>query len=183
VNIREVARQAGVSLGSVHYYFPSKQHILEELYQRFVKRMSLNLTDDPRSPDPAARVTAFLEDYFRELSRDPALCQIFTDLWDRAAQDNVLRELLGSHYRAFAAWLTEQIRAGRAAGYYRAANPEAAALAIIALIDGLKIQQLLLQNKRYSRHQRDACIDFIRQAMHTSPTPHRRRKWPNQKPS
>ena len=40
LNIRDIAREAGVSLGSVHYYFPSKQHILTELYQGFVKRMS-----------------------------------------------------------------------------------------------------------------------------------------------
>ena len=183
VNIREVARQAGVSLGSVHYYFPSKQHILEELYQRFVQRMSATMTTDTRARDPARRVSDFLEDYFRELSRDPFLCQIFADLWDRAAQDDALRELLGSHYRAFAAWLTEQIEAGRAAGCYRVASPKDAALAIIALIDGLKIQQLLLQNKRYSRQQRHACMDFISQAMGTSPDPRPRKKCRNAKPS
>ena len=36
LNIRDVARKAGVSLGSVHYYFSSKEEILVEIFRQFV---------------------------------------------------------------------------------------------------------------------------------------------------
>lgn len=158
LNIREIARAAGVSLGSVHYYFPSKQHILTELYQGFVKRMSAAARSGASTVPAGDRVLAFLDDYFDELARDPSLCQVFADLWDRAAEDASLRQLLSSHYRAFLRWLTKEIVAG---GGVTPREARKRAEMVVALVDGVKVQRLLLGAPGKGIDQRRACKEFV----------------------
>jgi TetR/AcrR family transcriptional regulator, cholesterol catabolism regulator len=72
VQMRDVAQQAGVALGTIYRYFASKDHLLsacqvelwKDLAQTFEQRV-------PRSDDPADRVVAVLRRATRAAEREP----------------------------------------------------------------------------------------------------------------
>ncbi len=140
LNIRDVAKAAGVSLGSVHYYFSSKEEILVEIFRQFVQRVSqATLSGTPHS-NPWQVLTDLLDGYFAELSRDPATCQGFVDLWNQVPQNEDLRQLMEKYYRRSAEFLTDLIKEGKRQGLFHVDSPSAAAGQIIAIIDGIKVQ-------------------------------------------
>ena len=140
LNIRVVAKEAGVSLGSVHYYFASKEQILVEIFRQFVQRVSEATLSGSPGADPRQVITDLLDAYFAELSKDPATCQGFIDLWDHVPQNEDLRRLMEKYYRRSAEFLTRLIREGRRQGLFEVDAPSAAAGQIIAIIDGIKVQ-------------------------------------------
>jgi AcrR family transcriptional regulator len=63
VSVRSVARAAGVSAGSVQYYFPTKEALLQAAYRRVIDRV----TERVRRRLPAARAKAFVRALLLEL--------------------------------------------------------------------------------------------------------------------
>ncbi|SCF69138.1 transcriptional regulator, TetR family [Streptomyces sp. MnatMP-M17] len=74
VQMREVAEEAGVALGTLYRYFPSKIHLLVATMQDRLEHLHTTLRRRPPSTDdPAARVAETLMRAFRALQRDPHL--------------------------------------------------------------------------------------------------------------
>ncbi|WP_066956258.1 TetR family transcriptional regulator, partial [Streptomyces lushanensis] len=74
VQMREVAEEAGVALGTLYRYFPSKIHLLVATMQDRLEHLHTTLARrPPRTDDPAARVAETLMRAFRALRRDPHL--------------------------------------------------------------------------------------------------------------
>ena len=140
LNIREVAKEAGVSLGSVHYYFASKEEILVEIFRQFVQRVSEATLSGTPDSDPRQVITNLLDGYFEELSKDPTTCQGFIDLWNHVHQNEDLRQLMEKYYRRSTEFLTDLIKEGKRQGLFQVDSPSAVAGQIIAIIDGIKVQ-------------------------------------------
>ncbi len=74
VQMREVADAAGVALGTLYRYFPSKVHLLVALMQDQLQHLHTALRRRPPAADgPAQRVAETLMTAFRALQRDPHL--------------------------------------------------------------------------------------------------------------
>jgi len=140
LNIRDVAREAGVSLGSVHYYFAGKDQILMEVFQGFVRRVSRATVARVPGADPRQVIADFLEGFFTELEREPYTSQLFLDLWQHVNRHEESRRLMESYYRSALDFLTRLIRDGKRQGVFQVDTPALAAAQIIALIDGIKVQ-------------------------------------------
>jgi AcrR family transcriptional regulator len=71
VQMREVAEQAGVALGTLYRYFPSKVHLLASALAGYLADVRAAVLAAPSaSPDPATRVLAMMNRLVDELSRD-----------------------------------------------------------------------------------------------------------------
>ena len=74
VVIKDVAAQAGVSLGTLYRYFSSKDHLLAEALQVWSARLGQKLqATPPRGDTPAARVAAVMRRMARGVAREPEL--------------------------------------------------------------------------------------------------------------
>lgn len=72
--MREVAEVAGVALGTLYRYFPSKVHLLVATMQDQLQHMHTTLRKrPPAGQEPAARVAETLMRAFRALQREPHL--------------------------------------------------------------------------------------------------------------
>ncbi|MGC5363957.1 TetR family transcriptional regulator [Streptomyces sp. DT24] len=74
VQMREVAEDAGVALGTLYRYFPSKVHLLVAVMRDRLQHLHTALRRrPPAGDDPARRVADTLMRAFRSLQREPQL--------------------------------------------------------------------------------------------------------------
>jgi AcrR family transcriptional regulator len=79
VQMRAVAEQADVALGTLYRYFPSKIHLLVSALQREFERTEVALRDKPVEGDTTAdRVISVLKRTTRGMQSDPQLCEALT---------------------------------------------------------------------------------------------------------
>ena len=143
VSIREVAAEAGVSVGTVQYYCRSKDEMLEMAFRHVLERMSERAAGTPRT----GSVTQLLRRALREFLPLDDLrrreCRTYLAFAARAAVTpslaGVQHELLGEMRRR----CEEVFRAAKEAGEAsRDFDPKAAAAVTTALVDGLLLHML-----------------------------------------
>jgi AcrR family transcriptional regulator len=128
----EIARRAGVSVGSVYGYFPDKRAILLEIVHETVEQMSDRIVAelDParwQGSDLRDSVRALIDTVFKTRLLRPGLQRI---LWERFFKDPEVRatvEAIETRGRTAIAALLEHLNAtGRA----RVSDPDTAAFVI-----------------------------------------------------
>jgi AcrR family transcriptional regulator len=94
--MREVARRAGVQIGSIYQYFPSKAAIIRELARRNLERVHDLLADEVeqlfagrRRPTPKAAVHRVVDAYFAHYRDHPDAKAV----WAAAQADPELHQL------------------------------------------------------------------------------------------
>lgn len=110
LTMRQVAKQTGMSLSNVQYYFRNKEALLAglidfylnacyEAYDRFIETV----------PEEE-RLTASI----RFLLINPEMetvCQVFKELWAISERNEVIRTHLNSHYRIYGEKLAQELKA------------------------------------------------------------------------
>jgi AcrR family transcriptional regulator len=140
VRLRDVARESGVSVGSLQYYFDSRDQLIREAFDQHARAVVdlVKLADDV-SATPWARLVAVLEASMlrRELRRSAALWMEFVTA---GLHDEALRGLLAGTYEAWRDLLAEVVRAGTETGEFRPLlPPETVVACLVALIDGFEL--------------------------------------------
>ncbi len=164
-NMREIAREAEVSLGTIHYYFPTKGHILIDIFKAFVSKVLQTVQYNAPAIDPTQRLIDFVNGFLTEFIKDSRKCQVFLDLWSHTTNNIELREFLQDYYRTSHKWLADLLIEGNKTGDFQVADPDATAGYLFAALDGLKVQ-LHLSDKDYDLGQLKADYErFIRQSL------------------
>lgn len=143
VRMSDVAERAGMTVGHVSYYFPSKN----ELLVRAIGVSEQELTDDvativARVRDPWLRLDRLLELSAAARPGDPGWVLWF-QVWMEAALDPVVTR---GHHELHARWralLVDALRYGVDVGAFRAVDVDEVADLVSAAVDGLSIQLTL----------------------------------------
>jgi AcrR family transcriptional regulator len=140
----QVARQAGVSRGLLHYYFGTKERLLVEVVRRECEVREQRLEDAIAGAQDAPEVLDALVRSLEEiLGEGPAAPVMFFEMLTLAQRhDEIAAELaeLGRRTReAFAAALEAK---GRAGVLSLRAEPDAVAAFLFALADGIIVRRL-----------------------------------------
>jgi AcrR family transcriptional regulator len=137
--IADVAERAGTSPPAVLYWFESKDELLAEALtieeERFYQQLTERMAALARSRD---RLRLMLEASAEEYD-----WTLWMELWTRALRDRstaVARRRLDDRWRSKIAGV---IREGQEAGEFGEADPDAVAVVLAALIDGLAVQVTL----------------------------------------
>ncbi|WP_347353531.1 TetR/AcrR family transcriptional regulator [Intrasporangium sp.] len=144
LRVTDVAERAGISTGSVHYYFETKRALTHAAFEwnfdRSLARRQRILT---RRASPRERLRAFVDSYLPRDEETTAAWQVWAETWVEALHDPDLRALNERVYGQWRSMITGIIRDGQAEGSIVEQDPVLLANLVVGLVDGLSMQALV----------------------------------------
>jgi len=133
MSLRQLARESGIQVGSVYQHYRSKEEILFEVVQDYLDNLLTFWRE--RAPrgrhTPAARLRAFVESYVEGLVSTFELRRLKGPMWDEVRKTKAIYE----------AELQGIVQEGMRSGAFRGTNASLVAIALLAMLTGLCIQQ------------------------------------------
>jgi len=81
IQVKDVAEEAGVALGTVYHYFSSKEHLFAEVLVKWAASLRTSLTRRPLTGDsPQQKLTEALHRSIRAFQRQPQLARLVASL-------------------------------------------------------------------------------------------------------
>jgi AcrR family transcriptional regulator len=145
ISIKDIAHEAGVAPGLIHYYFDSKEDLLiaavRETAVRYREEFFGQLRNDG---DPRAGLTTAIEWAGRKLKEDPAWFLLIMELYNLSLHDEKVRVELISMLREERALVTEAVSAILATTPEQlGVSAELLGTLILAVFDGVIIHTLI----------------------------------------
>ncbi|WP_344528382.1 TetR family transcriptional regulator C-terminal domain-containing protein [Streptomyces albiaxialis] len=148
VRVSDIAGACDTSTAAIHYHFPGRAELLEAAV-----RWCMDEDTASRAAHLADAAGTGEGDAARELRQLIALqtprtpqqrrqWMVWLDLWAEAARSTAIGKLHVEYYRQWRTTVADVLRRGIAQGVFRDIDPEAGALRLTALIDGLASQVL-----------------------------------------
>ncbi len=159
LRVADVAREAGVSAGTVHYYFESKKDVVAAAFEyNFAHSLARRADILAADHAPLESLHAVVESY---LPTDPAATRawmVWAELWTEGARDASLAAVNERLYGQWRDIVTELIARAQRDG--TASDGDAAVFAntLVGLVDGLAVQVLL--------HSRVMDVALMRTTVH-----------------
>lgn len=159
---RDIAARAGVNIATLHYYFASKEDLIQGVVDHVLQLFSQSRPSQAAGfSNPLEEVLAMLLNVEHWLRSSPELFVVLSEIGLRSLRDEALRAPLQRLEASWRAYLEPLIAAGIAQGHFRPdLDPQEVTTDLIVLIEGLTfyqiisrqradIQQLLAQVKRW----------------------------------
>lgn len=145
--VRDIAQAAGVSVGSVHYYFKTKDDLLYAAFEESEARTREALDALLASASSAReRLDRLVELCFPIDDADDSQWVVEIDVWQQAARHTSFQELFARGNRDWVERIEEMLRQGVDSGEFTIDDRSAEARSIAALIDGLGIYARVTQH-------------------------------------
>jgi AcrR family transcriptional regulator len=142
--LRQVARQANMSQGNLHYYFPTKDELykslLDHILQTFVEDRSALLQDQAVSPQQKLR---YFFDQEIELIRRAKEVIIFFDFWVQGTKDAMIRAKIQGMYARWREDIQSVIAEGVQKGAFSGAKAAQIPALLASIMDGASLQYLM----------------------------------------
>jgi AcrR family transcriptional regulator len=140
-----VAREAGVSRGLLHYYFGTKERLLVEVVRRDtdIRLATLDeaLADAHTADDFIEALVRSLEDL---VAHEPGFVTLVFELFTAAQRNEEIRAEVAELYRRTREHVAELLEAKQREGVLKLHDePEAVAVALFALGDGMSMRMLI----------------------------------------
>jgi AcrR family transcriptional regulator len=138
----QVAQEAGVSRGLLHYYFGSKEALLVEVVRRDCELRIERLERDLAEAHSVDAITAALRTALEAFANEePGAQALVYEMLSASRHSDELREEMAELYRKWRDALARVLREKQEAGVVRLrGEPEAVASVLFALGDGLELQ-------------------------------------------
>lgn len=141
LRLNDVATVAGVSSGTVHYYFESKRAVLAAAFEfnltESLQRREELLTSGKSSID---LLLALVDSYLPVDEMSCRAWKVWLALWAEAARDPALREVNDRLYGQWRTLVADVIKAAQTEGSARHGRPKTLANMLIGMLDGLAVQ-------------------------------------------
>lgn len=137
----EIAREAGIAVGTIYNYFASKEEILLSIFKtEFEQRMQVfrDLLDNDL-PIPQ-KIGKILETHFSQLKKHEDMAQLM--MQERFNPGEEFRAKLLDLYRGMAARIEELIQEGIDKNWVRECHPRIIAYALLGVVESLSVYAL-----------------------------------------
>lgn len=144
--IKEVAAEAGVSRGLLHYYFKNKEEMLFMVVRGSVEeslRMAQTVVGQSNTPkEMAANICRAMRKFVEQA---PDFINIMIESWSLARQSQTARDQLESLYHLFQEGLAEALDDAVGRGVFNPSTPvKQVATLLTAFLDGLSFDLMVV---------------------------------------
>jgi AcrR family transcriptional regulator len=151
LRVRDVAAEAGINNATLHYYFPTKealiQGVVEYLIQEFMTSRAPRPGPDAGAAlagDPMAALRREFEDARLRFRDSPELGVVLMELLVRSRRDPAIARILQQLDAGWRGYLVSLLERGIQEGAFRPdLDPAAAATALMAQIKGLGLHAMV----------------------------------------
>jgi AcrR family transcriptional regulator len=134
---RDVAADVGVNIGTLHYYFPSKEALIRAVMRHTTATFAATLS---RNGSPADQLRGHLEGLRHLLKTDQQLWSVSSEFALRAARDDVIADMARQADDHWFGFLRDLTARGVDQGCLdRSLEPNGVAATLIAAIKGLSM--------------------------------------------
>ena len=162
LRVADVAADAGVSPGIIHYYFNNKQSLTRAAFERnFEHSLARRAAILNSSEDAPQKLRSVVDAYLPEEHETIEAWHVWAELWVEGLHDPDLQNL---NERAYGEWrgiISMIIRAGQSAGQIEQGDPVEIANMLVGLLDGLALQVLVGSRDMNLDKMRRTCHNFI----------------------
>lgn len=142
LTMKKVAREAGLSQGILHYYFPDKRAILvaalESVAAQLDRRVAAEQARSTRTSQ--ARLRALVRGFLATAVESRDVWTVFIAYWGEMVHDRRLAGINADVYSRGRKAIASVVAHGIAAGAFRKVKPLDAAVVILGLVDGVSLQ-------------------------------------------
>jgi len=142
LTMKQVAREAGVSQGILHYYFADKRAMLAATLEAVTRDLDRRVVaaQSRTGRDARARLRALVRACLEVAVSRPEFWVVFVEFWGEMLHDRRLRDLNTAVYSRTRRLIGRLIADGVRAGRFRPIDPRRASAVVLGLIDGLSLQ-------------------------------------------
>ena len=156
--IADVAKRLEVSSSLIHYHFDSKEQLLAEAFDYYANKDVAEMEGEiHNAPTALGKLERVIQNYVPEGSNDVEW-MLWIDGWGEALRNPMMRKISQQLDEQSIELLARIIRNGVESGEFTCPDPNAAAMRLTALVDGLAVQ--------FAAHDgmmnRDQLIDHVR---------------------
>jgi AcrR family transcriptional regulator len=162
LRLTDVARRAGVSSGTVHYYFDSKRSLLHAAFvHNFQHSLERRAAVIAAGGTPLELLTRLVESYAPLDAESVAAWRVWAELWVHGLREPELQELNESIYGEWRRTVLGLVRDAQDKGLITDADPVVVTNTVVAMIDGLAIQVLLGSRDMTVDRMRATCRAYL----------------------
>ncbi len=134
----DIAREVGLSKGSLYVYFESKDDIIAAIQQRLLNVDLEALRSFLAAPGPASwRLLLLTQRMAQDVERMSPMLSITYELYAVAVRSESVRQAYEDYFKAHRDILADLIRQGIKRGEFRDADAQQSAIAVMAVYQGL----------------------------------------------
>ncbi len=145
--VRDIAREAGLSTGLVHYYFKNKEDLLLNLLKEINRNMTIILNKNiSTSDDPREKLNIFMSQAFDLVKNEKDYFYIVIDFWTQVNKNERMKRANIKLFKSYRDEISKILREGVEKGAFMKMDIDYTAAVIISIIQGLIIQYVIDNN-------------------------------------
>ncbi|MDD2301982.1 MAG: TetR family transcriptional regulator [Eubacteriales bacterium] len=111
--IADIAHEAGLSVGLVHYYFKNKQELLLHVFKETQKNVRRNLAAElEKASDPRGKLEIFIDQSFLLFQREKDYFFLLFEFWTEINRNNTIKKMVRRLYQAYREELSVILKKG-----------------------------------------------------------------------
>ena len=136
----DIAEEAGLSKGSLYWYFKSKKELFLFLFQEIMDQFELawgsTIADNSSATEKILTTLAMFRSEFKEFA---SFFGVMLEAWSQTRHDEDVQALMAEFYRPYMAMMNQIIEQGVASNEFRVTNVEATTLVLLSMFDGVTL--------------------------------------------
>jgi AcrR family transcriptional regulator len=145
--VRDIAREAGLSTGLVHYYFKNKEDLLLNLLKEINRNMTIILNRNIiTSEDPQEKLNIFMKQAFDLVKNEKDYFYIVIDFWTQVNKNERMKRANIKLFKSYRDEISKILKEGVDRGVFMKMDIDYTAAVIISIIQGLIIQYVIDNN-------------------------------------